>query len=332
MMACKNPWNLEHTTGGSSGGAGAAQVAGLCALSVGSDGGGSIRIPASFCGVYGFKASNGRVPRAGGLGKAEPNQFSQSGPMTNYVKDAAILLQAMSGPDPRDPSPYTREAPPDFVKGLEKGVKGLRAGWSPDLGFGTVDPTVGETTRKAAVAFEELGCAVEDANVKLDDHWSSFWSIFTANAYAAYGHLLEERPDDLTYYGRQALEHGKNVTGSTYARSVRDVFELQLQMRGVMERYDLLLTPTTSIPAFKVEKPPETIAGRVVNPFWGFYPYTFPVNMAGMPAASIPCGLMNGLPLGLHIIGEVGEDALVLRASAAFEEARPWQREHPEIA
>jgi aspartyl-tRNA(Asn)/glutamyl-tRNA(Gln) amidotransferase subunit A len=332
MAACKNPWNPEHTTGGSSGGAGAAQVAGLCAMSVGSDGGGSIRIPASFCGVYGFKPSNGRVPRAGGLGKAEPNQFSQSGPMTNYVKDAAFLLQAMSGPDPRDPSPYLREAPPDFVAALKGGVKGLRIGWSPDMGFGTVDPDVEGTTRKAAMAFEEMGCMVEDANVRLDDHWPSFWSIFTANAYASYGELLEERPDDLTYYARQALEHGKAVTGAQYARSVRDVFELQVQMSEVMRRYDLLLTPTTSIPAFKVEKPPATIAGRPVNPFWGFYPYTFPVNMVRMPAASIPCDFMNGLPLGLHIIGNVGGDALVLRASAAFEEARPWQGKHPVMA
>ena len=333
LAACKNPWNTECTTGGSSGGAGAAQVAGLCALAIGSDGGGSIRIPASFCGVFGFKASQGRVPRAGGLGKPEPNQFSQSGPMTNDVRDAAILLQALSGPDPRDPSPRIRVEPPDFAAALDEGVKGLKIGWSPDMGFGTVDPEVEGKVHRAALVFEELGCNVEKANVALDDHWEHFWNIFTASAYAAYSDLLDERADDLTYYAREALEHGRSVTGARYARSVRDVFELRLQMNGIMERYDLLLTPTTSIPAFKVASPPTTIAGRDVNPFWGFYPYTFPINMAGIPAASIPCGFSSqGLPLGLHIVGRFGDDALVLRASAAFEEAHPWADKHPAIA
>jgi len=332
LGACKNPWDPDHTTGGSSGGAGAAQVAGLCAVAIGSDGGGSVRIPASFCGVYGFKPTNGRVPRAAGLGRPEPNQFSQSGPMTSYVRDAAILLQALSGPDSRDPQQCIREEPPDFLAGLDKSMKGLRMGWSATLGFGTVDPVVGAAVRKAALAFEELGARVEEADVALDDHWEHFWNIFTANAYISYGWILDQRPDDLTFYARQALEHGRSVTGARYARSVRDTFELRLQMNSVMERYDLLLTPTTSVPAFKVADPPQTIDGKPVNPYWGFYPYTFPVNMAAVPAASIPCGFLDGLPLGLHIIGRFGDDATVLRASAAFEQARPWQDTHPGMA
>jgi aspartyl-tRNA(Asn)/glutamyl-tRNA(Gln) amidotransferase subunit A len=332
MDACKNPWDPEHTTGGSSGGAGAAQVAGLCALATGSDGGGSIRIPASFCGVFGFKPTNGRVPRAEGLGKPEPNQFSQSGPMTNYVRDAAILLQELSGPDSRDPSPYLREGPPDFLAALDGDIKELRIGWSPDMGFGTVDSEVGARVREAAYVFKDLGCHVEDADIGLDDHWEHFWNVFTANAYASYSDLLDERANDLTYYAREALEHGRSVTGAQYARSVRDAFELRLQMNEFMERYDLLLTPTTSVVAFKVADPPKTIAGREVNPFWGFYPYTFPINMAGLPAASIPCGFLDGLPLGLHAIGRRGEDGLVLRASARFEEARPWQDKHPPLS
>jgi aspartyl-tRNA(Asn)/glutamyl-tRNA(Gln) amidotransferase subunit A len=200
------------------------------------------------------------------------------------------------------------------------------------MGFGTVDSEVGARVREAAYVFKDLGCHVEDADIGLDDHWEHFWNVFTANAYASYSDLLDERANDLTYYAREALEHGRSVTGAQYARSVRDAFELRLQMNEFMERYDLLLTPTTSVVAFKVADPPKTIAGREVNPFWGFYPYTFPINMAGLPAASIPCGFLDGLPLGLHAIGRRGEDGLVLRASARFEEARPWQDKHPPLS
>jgi len=331
---CRNPWNIECTTGGSSGGAGAALAAGLCPLAIGSDGGGSIRIPSAFCGVFGIKPSQGRVPRAGGYGGPEPNQFAQSGPMANTVRDAALLLGVLSGPDPRDPIPSMRVEPPDFVAALEGGVEGLRMGWSPDLGYGAVDPEVERITYDGAKVFEGLGCSVEAADITLGDHhWEHFWNIFTANDYAAYGDLLEERADELTDYARDALERGRSVTGAQYARSVRDVFELRLQFDQVMERYDLLLTPTASVPAFPPDSPPTTIADRKVHPFWGFFPYTFPVNMVGQPAATVPCGFSSqGLPLGLHIVGRRGDDALVLRAAAAFEQARPWAGRRPPVS
>ncbi len=331
---CRNPWDTERTTGGSSGGAGAALAAGLCAVATGSDGGGSIRIPAALCGVFGIKPSQGRVPRAGGFGKPEPNQFAQSGPMSNNVRDAAILLQVLSGPDPRDPSPYMRVEPPDFVASLDQGIKGLRIGWNPDFGYGAVDPQVARTAHEAARIFEGLGCTLEELEIALDleELHPHFWNIFTANDYAAYGDLLEERADDLTDYAREALERGRAVTGAQYAQSVRAVFQLRLYFKELMERHDLLLTPTTSIPAFRFDDRPRAIAGRKVHPFWGFYPYTFSINMAGYPAASIPCGFHQGLPLGLHIVGRMGDDALVLRAAAAFEEAHPWAARHPDIA
>jgi aspartyl-tRNA(Asn)/glutamyl-tRNA(Gln) amidotransferase subunit A len=329
-----NPWDTKRISGGSSGGAGAALVAGLCAVATGSDGGGSIRIPCALCGVYGIKPTQGRVPRAGGLGKSEPNQFAQSGPMSNNVRDSALLLQIMSGPDPRDPSPYLRETHPDFLAALKGGVKGLKIGWSPDFGYGAVDPKVERMVRDAVRVFETKGCTVEEVKIELDlnEIHPHFWRIFMANDYAAFDNLLEEHADEMTDYARAAFESGKAVTGAQYAQAVRRVFELQLYFRGIMDKYDLLLTPTTSIPTFPFDARPTHIAGKKIHSFWGFFPYTFVINMVGLPAASIPCGFVDGLPIGLHIVGRFGDESLVLRASAAFEEARPWQGKHPAMA
>jgi len=329
---CRNPWDQERTTGGSSGGAAAAVAAGLCAIATGSDGGGSIRIPASFCGVYGFKPSHGRVPRAGGFGRPEPNQFAQSGPITRTVRDAAILLQALSGPDPRDPTPDMRESPGDFSSSLDRGVSGLRIGWSSDFGSGAVDPGVERAARGAALAFEGSGCSVEEADISLDreltDH---FWTVFSANAYVAFRELLEASPCRLGADGRRALEMGRAVTGAQYARSLRAVNDLKLKMAAIMEEYDLLLTPTTAVTAFRPNERPLEIAGRPVDPVTGFYPYTFPINMTGQPAATAPCGFVQGLPVGLHLIGRRGEDELVLRASAEFERTKPWADVRPSV-
>ncbi|MBI4306502.1 MAG: amidase [Chloroflexi bacterium] len=330
---CRNPWRLDRTTGGSSGGAAAALAAGLCPLAVGTDGGGSIRIPASFCGVFGFKPSQGRVPRAGGLGKPDPNQFAQSGPMSNDVRDSALLLEVLSGPDRRDPQPYLRESPPAFIPDLDRPLAGLRVGWSKDFGHSAVDPEVEKAAHSAALTFERLGCRVEEAFVSLSPSLSDhFWNVFGANAYLQYGHLLDERRDLLGESARTALERGKAIAGHQYARSLRAVNELRVYMDEVMTRYDLLLTPTTSITAFDPKNRPTHIAGKEVNSITGFYPYTFPINMTGQPAATVPCGFVEGLPVGLHIIGRFKEDGLVLRAAAAFEAARPWSHRRPSIA
>jgi Asp-tRNA(Asn)/Glu-tRNA(Gln) amidotransferase A subunit family amidase len=330
----RNPWNTDCISGGSSGGAGAALAAGLCALATGSDGGGSIRIPSALCGVYGIKPSQGRIPRAGGMGNPEPNQFAQSGPMSNCVRDSALLLQVLSGPDPRDPSPYMRVEPPDFVAALGQGMKGLRIAWSPDFGYGAVDPDVEKTVRSAVKTLEDMGCTVEEIDIGFDvkEVHPHFWKIFTSNDCAAYPDLLREKADQLSTYGREALEFGDAVTGAEYAQSVRRVFELCLYFKELMEKYDLLMTPTTAVPAFPFDDRPKVIAGKEVHSFWGFFPYTFPINMVGHPAASIPCGFVRDMPIGLHIVGRFGDDALVLRASAALEEARPWQGKHPDMS
>lgn len=329
--ACRNPWNRQRTAGGSSGGAGAAVAAGLCALATGSDGGGSIRIPSSFCGVYGIKPAQGRVPRFGGFGRPVVGQFSQSGPMTRTVRDAALLLQVLAGPDARDVS-CLPEAPPDFVAALDRGVQGLRLGWSPDFGYAAVDPEVAQVTTKAARVFEELGARVEEASITLEEPFPPFWSIFSTNAYAGYGHLLKEQGDQLTTYGRDCLECGARASGADYARALFYVDQIRAKFATLMQTYDLILTPTMAVPAFPIGQQPQTIAGHAVNAFWGALPFTYPINMTGHPAASVPCGFSaDGMPIGLHLIGRRDDEATVLRASAAFEQARPWADKRPPI-
>ena len=329
---CRNPWNPEHTSGGSSGGSAAAVAAGLCPIALGSDGGGSIRIPSSFCGLYGIKPAQGRVPLEGGPGKGAPNLIAGSGPLASNVRDAALLLQAISGYDSRD-IVSSRESPPDFVGALGQGVKGLRIAWSPDLGYAAVDPEVAQVCSMAARVFEELGCSVEAPAVSLDYPMGFFIDIFSTNSYNSYSHLLKEHGGLLTDYARESLEHGSQVTGSSYADAMLSVQVMQAKVGDLMASYDLLLTPTMAVAAFPVGQFPKVIGGREVLPRWDYTPFTPVFNLTGLPAASIPCGFSaEGMPIGLHIIGRQGDEPTVLRASAAFEEARPWAHSKPQVS
>ena len=330
--ACRNPWNTERTSGGSSGGAAAALASGLCTLATGSDGGGSIRIPASFSGVFGIKPSQGRVPRYGGYGRSSANHFSQSGPMSHTVRDSALLLQVLSGPDPRDPTSM-REIPPDFMADLDGCVNGWRIAWSADLGYAAVDPEVVRVTAAAARVFEELGVVMEEPQLTVKDPFPAFWDVFATTAYTSYGHLLDDHQDDFTDYARYSLKHGSRVTGADYSRALLRVDQLRQQMETFFDRYDLLLTPTMAVSAFPIGQRPSVIGGKEVNPYWGYLPFTFPINMTGQVASSVPCGFSaDGLPIGLHIIGPRGAEARVLRASAAFEQVRPWSQKRPPVA
>ena len=327
---CRNPWDTERTPGGSSGGAGAAQAAGLCALSSGTDAGGSIRIPSSYCGVYGIKPTQGRVPRYGGA--AAPlvaNQIAQSGPMSRTVEDAAIMLQVMAGHDPRDLFSL-HEPAPDLTSRLNRDLHGLRVGWTPDFGYGVVDPEVMEITRSAMNVVAGLGCDVADADVILDRPFEAFLTIFTANTYAGNMAALAEHSDELNDYARMALAKGASVTGAEYARALGYMERLRADFARLFERFDLLLSPTMPTTAFPIGQRPWCIKDEAVHPLWGFLPFSFPINLAGCPAANVPCGFSQaGLPVGLQIIGPRGGDDLVLAASAAFERAQPWAAARP---
>ena len=331
--ACRNPWNTERTPGGSSGGAAAALAAGLCAISTGSDGGGSVRIPASFCGLYGIKPTQGRVPRYGGrAAPAVANQLSQSGPITRTVKDSAILLQALAGPDARDAGSL-RDTPADYLAALDRDVSGLRIGWSPDFGYAAVDPEVVDVCGEAAQVFGELGCKVSDSGFALDAPQEAFRVLFAVNTYASLGYLLHEHGDDLTGYFRANMEYAATLTAADYARALGELDAVKAQFDKYFDDFDLLLSPTMAVPAFEIEQHPTSIGGQEVDPFFGYLPFTYPINAIGHPAASVPCGFSSdGMPIGLHIVGRHGDEETVLAASAAFERAMPWAENRPPVS
>ncbi len=333
---CRNPWNTEHTSGASSGGAGASVAAGLCSLGTGGDGGGSIRIPASFCGIYGIKPTQGRVSSFSGVPPAQPllNITSQQGPMSRTVKDSAILLQALAGYDPRD-SASLREPTPDFVSAVDRDISGLRIAWSPDYGYAGVDAEVIEVCAGAARAFEGMGCSVDESDLALESPFETWWVFFAANVYTTQGHLLDDPDDPLSWYGRMAVEDGKGYSASDFIKAMGGRDRMINQFADVFDEYDLLLSPTMATTAFPVQQYPAEIAGKVnaSRKGWGFLPFTHPINTIGHPAASVPCGYSSdGMPIGLHIVGRKGDEGTVIAASAAFERAMPWADNRPPVS
>jgi aspartyl-tRNA(Asn)/glutamyl-tRNA(Gln) amidotransferase subunit A len=330
---CRNPWDIERTPGGSSGGACASLAAGLCSLATGSDGGGSVRIPASFSGVYGIKPTQGRVPfYAGAPAPPVANLASQSGPISRTVRDSALLLQVLAGHDPRD-AISMREAPDDYLAEADRGVEGLRVAYSPDFGYAFVEPEVAELCSRAAGVFEELGCSVDQSDLALDPPFDVFGTVFNTVASARYEAIVAGNTDLLTDYTRGRLEHGAKVSGPDFIKSLGELDRMKARFAELFERYDVLLSPTVATTAFPVGSPPGVIAGREIDPFEGYTQFTAIINLVGHPAASVPCGFSSdGLPVGLHIVGRKGDEATVIAASAAFEQARPWAQHRPPVA
>ena len=329
-----NPWDTSRTPGGSSGGAAAALAAYLCPLATGSDGGGSIRIPANFCGVYGIKPTQGRVSAYTGVeGPPMPNMFSQNGPLSRTVRDAALLLRVLAGRDSRDPTTL-REAPPDFEAAVDSDISGLRAAWSPDFGFADVHPEVADVTYSAARVFEDLGCHVEETTLKLDPPYDTYGALMTADSYAKYGEYLPSHGGMLTGYGRFFIEHGSKVTAADYARCLGMVDRLKATMSDLFEDYDLLLSPTACFPAFPNGEYPGEVSGKSAFPDQYFNgAFTMPINAIGHTAATVPAGFSSdGLPIGLQIVGRKGAEEAVIAASASFERARPWVQNRPPVS
>ncbi len=324
----RNPWNLERTPGGSSGGAGAAVAAGLGPLALGTDGGGSIRKPAAFCGIVGHKPSFGRVPiyPAGAAWS-----LSNVGPMTRTVKDAALMLTVCAGPDERDPYSLPAENV-DYVKALRGGVKGLRVAYSETLGIApAVDPEVRSSVATAVRAFRELGCRVETVEPSWPPIWEAWRAIFLGGIATRLAPHIDRREDidaGLVPVVEEALAWGP----TRYVDAWTERLAWWQHPRQFFEKYDLLVTPTATTPAFPHGMLyPSTIAGVKVDRL-ASSAYTFPFNLTGQPAVSVPCGFSrDGLPIGLQIVGRRNDDVTVLRAAAAFESARPWTARRPPL-
>jgi aspartyl-tRNA(Asn)/glutamyl-tRNA(Gln) amidotransferase subunit A len=324
----RNPWDLEKTPGGSSGGASSAVAAGLAPLAIGTDGGGSIRIPASFAGIFGHKPSYGRIPLYPVSGAWS---LSHVGPMTRTVADAALMMNVCAGPDERDQYSLPADRV-DYLKALKGSLKGLRVAYTDDLGFAeAVDPDVRASCAKAARAFRELGCRVETVSPgwpSPQDAWKQIFCGGIATRMAPY----RDRKSDIEPGLYEIIEQALAEPPTRYVQAWFDRLAWWQHPRAFFETYDLLLTPTIACPPFDADaEGPGEIAGRRVDRY-GWIPFTYPFNVTGQPACSVPCGFTRaGLPIGLQIVGRRFDDVTVLRAAAGFERARPWAASRPDM-
>jgi aspartyl-tRNA(Asn)/glutamyl-tRNA(Gln) amidotransferase subunit A len=318
-----NPWSLELTPGGSSGGAAAAVASGLGPLALGTDAGGSIRIPAAFCGVLGLKPSFGLIPVAPGGGI---ETLPHIGILARTVRDAALLLEVLAGPDPRD----RLSLPPvnaSYLGAAEEDVRGLRVAWSPDLGFAPVEPEVLKLTADAANAFQELGCDVEEITPSLSDPFEIVNVLLAAGTAGAHRDNFAAVRTQLDPSRVPFVEEGFRLSAADVGAALAQRAQWADRMRVVLAPYDLLLTPAMPMTAFRAGLDgPGVVAGQERPGGLSWSPFTYPFNLTGQPAASVPCGLSAArLPVGLQIVGRWRDDQGVIRAAAAFEAARPWR-------
>jgi amidase len=335
----RNPFDLTRNSGGSSGGGAAAVADGMLPLAEGTDGGGSVRIPASWCNVLGFKQYWGRVPlvmRPNAFGATNP--FIFEGLLTRTVADAAIGLTALSGPDPRDP--FSRAERPDFTAAPRRGIAGMRVAYSPDFGGFPVDPRVARVVEQAVTALGEAGATVEPVTLRLPrdqfelgELWCRLISplnIETLDGLAAQGiDLLGEHRDQMPAPYLRWMDEAQQTSLRQYSAYQVIRSEIFDMVQAVFADHDLLVTPTLAcLPVANSPTRGETLGPSAVNgigvdPSIGWC-LTYPLNFTGHPAASVPAGLADNLPVGMQVIGRLGADADVLAAAAAAEQHRPW--------
>ena len=332
-----NPWNLAVTPGGSSAGSAAAVAAGVCPLAVGSDGGGSVRLPAAFTGLFGIKASMGRVPVWPGCrdpawpGASGWESIEHIGPMARSVADAALMLQVMAGPDARDRWSLPADGTDwrDVARPVDR--LGLRIAYCPQWEDVAVDPEVRALVDAAVAVFETLGCSVETLDAPVRGLVAARRAIISLESdIAGMRKLAAGREAELSGPVRGLLS--TNWQWGQFTDALTERKRCVEAMRRFMERYDLLLTPTAPLLPFAIDREgPGTIAGQPVeDDCW--MPAMFPFNLTGQPAASVPAGWSaGGLPAGLQIVGRHLADATVLKAAAAFEQARPWAQRRPPV-
>lgn len=328
----RNPWNPERTPGGSSGGSAAAVAAGIVPLATGSDGGGSIRIPAGYTGCFGLKPSFGRVPR-GPFEMLGWVDIAAYGPITRTVRDGALYMDAAVGSHPADPDSLPHPGR-SYVDLLERLPDRLRIAWSPTLGYGSVEPDVLREVCEAVRTFERMGHDVVEVDHPFDDPSAAFTCVFGAEDYARVHDRLET---DRQGFGRGFLRHAESVrdlTPERYGAAQRIRARLVRQLWHLFERYDLLLTPTLPTEAFGAEGGlPAEIAGRPLEDPLQLVVFTYPFNLSNHPAATVRAGFTDaGLPAALQIVGPRYREDLVLQAAYAYEMARPWNDRWPDMS
>jgi Asp-tRNA(Asn)/Glu-tRNA(Gln) amidotransferase A subunit family amidase len=326
----RNPWDPARTPGGSSGGSAGAVAAAMVPVAEGSDAGGSIRIPAAFCGVVGFKPSHGRIPM-----HITPNDFESIfhlGPIARTVTDAALMFSVMQGPDERDPT--------SLVPSLEVSLRpdtdltGVRLALSLDLGYYAIDPEVASAVTTAAGVFRSRGAIVEAVELgwsrEINDAWFAYWGVVMA---ASYGDLVAEHGHHMDPGVRALIESGSSMSAVDLKR-IELLRSRQWQaIRPILEQYDALLCPTTALTAPPAEAHDRDFEGMTADGRYAGLDLTSPFNFIGQcPVVSVPCGFSrDAMPIGLQIVGRRFDDLSVLRLAAAFEEAAPWKQRRPPI-
>jgi aspartyl-tRNA(Asn)/glutamyl-tRNA(Gln) amidotransferase subunit A len=320
-----NPWDPSRTSGGSSGGSAAAVALGMGALTVGTDGGGSVRIPAGFSGIVTLKPTYGRVP----LYPPSPfGTLSHVGPMTRTVTDAALLMDVITRPDVRDWSALGSPSG-SYLEGLDDGVEGLRIAYSPRLGYAHVDPEIDASVRAAVGVLAELGAIVEEVGPDFDDPIGAYHTLWFSGAAKVVLSHGEDALDRVDPGLAEIAEEGRRMTALDYLDATQVRMDLGVRMGQFHQTYDLLVTPTLPRPAF--EAGVEVPAGSGMRLWTEWTPFTYPFNLTQQPAASVPCGRTgSGLPIGLQVVGPRHADALVLRACRAFEAATSWRPPRPD--
>jgi len=329
--ATRNPWKLSHTCGGSSGGAAVALACGLGPLATGSDLGGSLRIPASFCGVVGFRTSAGRVPiYPSFLGW---DTLAVEGPMARTVGDTALMLSVIAGADDRSPISLPGDGR-EFLAAVEHpNIRGFKVAWSADLKVSPVDREIEAVAGAAAKRFTELGCTVEQAEPDFSRVREIIHVTRALRMVTLHAEKLEKWRDQMNSNLVWNIEKGFPLTAQQVGMAEKERTALYHRVRQFFERYDLLLTPTVAVPPFPVEMPyPQEINGKPINNYQEWLYLTYAITVTGLPAISVPCGwTAEGLPVGLQIVGRRLGEATVLRAAAAFEAIAPWQDKRPPV-
>ncbi len=332
----RNPWDLERTPGGSSGGSSAAIAAGMVPLVTASDGGGSIRIPACYVGAYGLKPTFGRVPVGPLIADRPMLSWIDTvcyGPLTRTVRDAALFLDVVAGHDPSDPDSLPHPGF-SYQERLSACPADLAIAVSPGLGYARVQRDVWREVEAAIDVFRELGHRVDVIDDVFPDLGVEWAMMGSAETYALLADRLEAHRDEWGRAFLEGLELGKTVTPAFVGRAQRKRAELQACLARVFSRYALLLTPTLPTEAFAAAGPfPRAIDGEPISTALGAVAFTYPFNLSGHPAASMRAGFTDaGLPAGLQIVGPRFRDELVLQASYAYEQVRPWNDRWPDLA
>jgi aspartyl-tRNA(Asn)/glutamyl-tRNA(Gln) amidotransferase subunit A len=321
-----NPWNPEKTAGGSSGGSGVAVALGMAPLALGTDAGGSIRIPAAFCGIVGHKPSFGEIPH---WPTSPFGTLAHAGPMTWTVEDAALMMNVLTEADHRDTNAVPRRGI-DYLANLKNGAKGLKIAYSPNLGYVDVNPEVDAAVADAAKVFENLGAEVVRVDPGFSDPLAAFGHLFYGGAANAIRDLGPKKRALMDPELVKVAEKAARLSMLEYMGAVNESMALRERMANFHQKYDLLLTPSIPITAFKTgrEVPEDWPSTRW--PTWT--PFTYPFNMTGQPALSVPCGFDKaGLPISLQLVGARFNDALVLQAGYAYQQAAPLTDRRPPL-